>query len=242
MEIHPPRRARITRNGPIIPEVLFPHHQLSFLLRLAGGAGKEEWIEERYKEGKWADIRVLDATDIAEWLEQAPAVARWFAQLIGKTPDSGFICIDEWWEQWTGSTKPRISPELVLAGRHPQAEAVLGWFMDSACSWYVCGDTREEAAAFLAATFLSPSAEKGNEFFAKAVVVETTEAWHDLQHHPFPLVLVRSFAGNVSSSTAVAKGHHVLTLLDRTQTPLGEGQTLHGWAAKRQSWRLRKWV
>ena len=189
-------------------------------------AGKEVWIEERYKEGKWAEIRVLDATDIAAWLEQAPAVARWFAQLIGKIPASGFICLDEWWEQWSGSTEPRMTPKLVLAGRQNQTEAIRGWFTDSASSWFLQGDTREEAAAFLAASALSTSAKKGTEFLAKAIVVQTPEAWQNLQHHPFPLVLVRSFAGNGFSPAAVAKGHHVLTLLDGTQTPQGKGQTL----------------
>lgn len=33
---------------------------------------KSEWIEERRREGVWQDMRVLDAEDLATWLEQAP--------------------------------------------------------------------------------------------------------------------------------------------------------------------------
>ena len=33
---------------------------------------RSEWIEERRQEGIWQDIRVLDAEDLAMWLEQAP--------------------------------------------------------------------------------------------------------------------------------------------------------------------------
>ena len=181
----------------------------------------KDWIKKHCQDGDWVNIRVLDAADIVAWLESAPTVARQFAQLIGKIPASGFVCLNEWWENWTGSTQPRISSRLVLAGRHDQAKTIQSWFTDTASCLHVQGDTREETTAFLAASALCSGAERGSEFLAKAVVVQTLEAWQDLQHHHVSLVLIRSFVGNVSSSTATGNGHHVLILLDRTQTSHG---------------------
>ena len=148
----------------------------------------KNWIKKRCQDGDWANIRVLDATDIVAWLESAPAVARRFAQLIGKTPVSGFICLNEWWDNWTGSTQPKISPRLVLAGRHDQTKTIQSWFIDTASCLHVQGDTREEATAFLAASALSAGADRGSEYLAKAVVVQTIEAWQDLQHHYVSLI------------------------------------------------------
>ena len=47
---------------------------------------KREWVRERREDDDWADVRALDADDLVAWLEQAPQVAAWFAQLIGKLP------------------------------------------------------------------------------------------------------------------------------------------------------------
>ena len=45
---------------------------------------KHEWASERKKEGRWKDVRVLDADNLVDWINEAPTVARWFARLIGK--------------------------------------------------------------------------------------------------------------------------------------------------------------
>ena len=79
---------------------------------------KETWASARRQEGAWADIRTLDANDLVAWLQQAPAVAHWFARLVDKLPDMGWASLDEWWEHWSQMTNPAITPELVLAGRN----------------------------------------------------------------------------------------------------------------------------
>ena len=45
---------------------------------------KRQWVRERNEEKKWADVRSLDAGDLAAWLQQAPRASKWFADLIGK--------------------------------------------------------------------------------------------------------------------------------------------------------------
>ena len=48
--------------------------------------GKNEWMNERQEEGHWAGVRALDADDLTAWLEQAPAVAGWFARENREAP------------------------------------------------------------------------------------------------------------------------------------------------------------
>ena len=190
-------------------------------------AGKEEWARSLSEAGQWADVRILGADDLVAWLEQAPAVAHWFARLIGKLPASGVVSLDEWWENWSTVANPEISPELVTAGRQDQAERIAQWFRGVRSHYYVQGDTQDEAIAFLAACAQIDAALWGSALLTRAVVVENSDAWRSLEGHLSPLVLVRSFSGgNVSPQIAVGRGHHVLTPLADHQEPSGSGITL----------------
>ena len=188
--------------------------------------GKNEWMNERQQEGHWAGVRALDADDLTAWLEQAPAVAGWFARKIGKLPETGVVPLDEWWEQWSSATQPQIIPELVIAGRSAEVDALGEWAKGAPGHWYVQGDTRDEAIAFLAGAAHSAAEQWGAALLAKALVVKTEDAWRGLERRALPLVLVRDFNGGVSPQVAVSGGHHVLTPLDASQDPRGNGRTL----------------
>ena len=188
---------------------------------------KDEWAKDRRAEGQWAEVRVLDADDLVAWLGQAPAVAHWFARLIGKIPATGVVSLDEWWENWSTVANPRISAQLVTAGRQDQAERLSQWSRTEPSHYYVRGETQDEAIAFLAACAHADETQLGSAILARAVVVENADAWRSLEGHSSPLVLVRSFSGgNVSPQIAVGRGHHVLTPLGEHEEPRGAGVTL----------------
>ena len=188
---------------------------------------KDEWARGRRAEGQWAGVRVLDADDLVAWLGQAPAVAHWFARLIGKLPATGVVPLDEWWENWSTVANPRISAELVSAGRQDQAERLSQWSRTEPSHYYVQGETQDEAIAFLAAYAHANETQLGSAILARAVVVDNANAWRSLEGHSSPLVLVRDFSGgNVSPQVAVGRGHHVLTPLGEHHEPSGTGVTL----------------
>ena len=185
--------------------------------------GKQEWVEARKEEGEWVDVRAYDADDLANWLTQAPGVSDWFAKVIRKLPDAGFTCLDYWWENWASVTQPDIAPELVLAGRSEQVEAVRNWLEGSPNSFYVQGDISDEAIAFLAASDLGTDDKYGASLMSRTIVVEAPEAWRSLVFSKFPLVLIRNFESYESSQIAVKNGHHVVVPLATAQEPRGNG-------------------
>ena len=187
---------------------------------------KEEWEKQRRDEGKWANVRAIDASDLVAWLSQAPAVAQWFAPLIGKLPADGFATLDGWWENWTASSQPNIIPALVLAGRQDSAERLTQWFQQTATSYYVQGQTRDEAIAFVAASAMDTDDAWGSALLRKTLVVQSEAAWNGLIGHTSPLVLIRAFEGDVSSQVAISRGHHVITPLYANEDPKGNGDTL----------------
>ena len=187
----------------------------------------EQLHNERREKGPWSDVQALDADDLVAWLEQAPAVAHWFARLIGKLPATGVVTLDEWWENWSRIANPRISPDLVTAGRQEQVKGLGEWFQTEPSHYYVQGDTQDEAIAFLASCAQADETQLGSALLARAVVVENADAWRSLEGHSSPLVLVRNFSGgNVSAQIAVGRGHHVLTPLGEHEEPSGAGVTL----------------
>ena len=188
--------------------------------------GKDAWANDRRKEGAWADVRVLDADDLVPWLAESPAVSEWFARLIGQIPDSGVIPLEQWWNSWASVTQLATSPELVLAGRREEVDAVADWVKGTSSSWFVQGVTRDEAIAFFAASAYSRLDEWGSTVLARALVVQSDEAWRGLEHHKLPLVLIPNFVGGLAPQIAVQQGHHVLTPLDASQEPRGSGCTL----------------
>ena len=189
--------------------------------------GKDNWIKDRCKESHWADVRALDADDLVTWLGQAPVVAGWFARLLGKLPATGVTSLDEWWENWSTVTDPKVSPELVTAGRQDEAGRLAQWFQGEPSHYYLKGNTPEETIAFLAASAHSTCSQWGAALLARAVVVHNADTWRSLERHPSPLVLVRDFSGrNVSPQVAVGRGHHVMTPLGEHQEPSGTGVTL----------------
>ena len=188
---------------------------------------KRKWLLEKANEGHWSDVRAVNASDLVAWLQQAPAVAHWFARLIGKLPEHGVVPLDEWWEHWATAANPEISYDLVAAGRQEQMLWLAEWFQDAPSSYYVQADTQEEAVAFLAASAVAEATLWGSALLARAIVVQNADAWRGLEKHPFPLALIRAFSDpNISSRVAVNAGHHVLIPLGKTDDPRGYGLTL----------------
>ena len=187
---------------------------------------KQKWETARRNEHRWADVKALDARDLAAWLEQAPAVAAWFARLTGQLPADGYIPLDEWWERWALAAQPSITPDLVVAGRTQATGELAKWAQAPASSYYLQAHTKDEAIAFLAASALSANGEWGGALIAKSLVVESTDAWRSLEQHQQPLTLIRNFNEGITPLMAVRQGHHVLTPLYAAEDPKGNGATL----------------
>ena len=189
-------------------------------------SGKEQWAEARRDDGKWADVRAYDASDLAAWLVEAPAVAEWFGGVIGKLPSDGYTTLDEWWENWATVAEPSISPALVVTGRQESVDRLSGWIQQTPSAYYVQAQTREEAIAFVAACAFNSGEAWGAALLARALVVKSEDAWNSLVRLTSPLVLIRAFDGNVSSQVAINRGHHVITPLHANEEPRGNGEQL----------------
>ena len=191
----------------------------SFTRHLESGLIARSGVSISAETKKWKAVRVLDCSDLAEWLDSVPAVAFWVARLIGKRPAN--VCdLTVHWDNIRDLSEPKLRPEVLLAGRAHELKAIEAWLEQDPSPLYVEVESREELIDFFAAFALSqPADNRAAE--ARAVIIETREAWRILCASTSPLILIPACEIDPQLvSEAVRFNHHVLV-----PTPIGGCQT-----------------
>jgi hypothetical protein len=116
-------------------------------------AVKDDWIKDKTKDGKWKEIRFYDGIDIASWLEMAPNTARWLAKEMGLPVEGWYSTEDYLSEELHARYAVKISPELIIGGRQESVDKLHGWLEKDILEIRIVGESLEEAAAFIAASF-----------------------------------------------------------------------------------------
>ncbi len=177
-------------------------------------AGKGKWIKARKAEGIWLDVRVYDADDLEQWLEQAPAVHLWLSVLLGKHPESAYD-LATFWTDWAEATAPPLNPDLILAGRGKEAKAVHDWLEGEASVLGLQADSNEEALAVFSAMLYQLPPDERIAYLSRAVVAENKEAWQRLLGSSNRLLLIPKFDDAGGIARAIRAGHHVMVPLGK---------------------------
>jgi len=137
--------------------------------------GKEDWAAERKAESVWRDVRVLDSTDLALWVETAPAVARWLARQIG-IPIEGMRDIELFCAELVASSGPHVTPELVVGGRVENLAELRKWIESDAPSVVVEADSPEDATNFIAGAIRCLPKDLQESLVSRIIFADSTEA------------------------------------------------------------------
>jgi hypothetical protein len=196
------------------PEGLVQADTVYVCLTAQHWAGKENWRREKEAEGIWRGVRAYDAEDLASWLEAAPAVQTWFARTIGKQLDS-IRDLATAWAEWSESTEPPMTPELIIGGREEYVQKIYTWLSNSPSALALQTDSRDEAVAFLLAAVEKLPEEERIQVLSRALLVADARDWPRLVVATRPLILVPTFEENETVDQATRKGHHVFIPLGR---------------------------
>ena len=121
--------------------------------------GKTAWTKERIAESEWKDVRVLDASDLEQWLEQSIPAQAWLAA-ERRDPTQGVRSLDECWRLWEADCKPALSRSLFDEAIELAGQKVATKLRSSSCEPVViAADSRDEALAFLSCLFSSDDPE-----------------------------------------------------------------------------------
>lgn len=108
------------------------------------------WIEEMKARGDgWKDIKVIDAEDLATWLETCPGVHAWLSNELGRP--LGIVELSQWIDRWLAQTDPATPTALLLAGRRRDVVDLLNEFDGHPRVVERCAGSVEEVVAFAGA-------------------------------------------------------------------------------------------
>ncbi len=133
---------------------------------------KKQWVTEKRNQGDWKDVRVYDASDLEQWLEQSIGTRVWFAERLG-CPISGYQSPDKCWSDWANACQPAISPKLFPATE--KSTCLRQWLdLPPERPFIVAGGgSPDEALAF--ACLLMLEEESINNPFPNAIVIDSPE-------------------------------------------------------------------
>lgn len=173
-------------------------------------AGPGVFIEYAKKTRVWKDVRVIDADNLEDWLDQTPSVAAWLAREIGNFSDD-MISIEHAWENYSKGYSPPLSTNLLLANRKDKAETLTQAGLTPGVTRFKA-DSPGEAAAFVEASILSLPEDdaRRSALLAKGVMIsEPTSARFltDTKNNLFIIAMGR--AAEVANMLSV-RGHTVI--------------------------------
>ena len=172
---------------------------------------KEEWVSQKKEEKKWKDVIVYDGISLEQWLDEAPAVSRWFAS---QGYADGIITADEHWKEWSCLGQLELTPDCVLAGRDTAREALIKRLEEEPSIIGVRASTKSEAIAFILATMKSSDSEVSGRFFSTTLIIDQEDRFRSVssstQH---ALNMLVRFDSAEPFGVATREGHHVLVPL-----------------------------
>ncbi|MFY1706266.1 HigA family addiction module antitoxin [Tritonibacter scottomollicae] len=114
---------------------------------------KSKWEAEKRSEGHWKDVRVHDASDLEQWLEQSLPAQTWFANETGVEYE-GTLSLDRCWVKWNADCEPSFAEdvfeEAIATAGKKIADRLHG---NSGHVVRLAADSVEEGLAFIHALF-----------------------------------------------------------------------------------------
>ncbi|MFZ2726944.1 MAG: hypothetical protein WAX77_11880 [Methylococcaceae bacterium] len=162
---------------------------------------RDEWIAEKKKDNKWLDIRVIDAYLLADWLEQCPAVHRWFAQLIGKR------CPELWdveqaWQTFSAITKKSLTSDFFL---HERADIIQQINLNSNSIAYIKAESAKEAYGFILSLI-----QQDEIACSRCLIVNNQQAWDFVIEEHESLILIPN--GFIPDNKGIASRTHTIII------------------------------
>ena len=115
--------------------------------------GKTAWEKQKNEAGDWKAVRVFDASDLEQWLEQSVTAQIWLAEQLALSV-SGYETLEQARRRWANASEPHLTPEIFAPSIAAYRGTLKAW-LDRPCDrpFVVAADSRDEALAFLACLF-----------------------------------------------------------------------------------------
>lgn len=172
--------------------------------------GKDTWAHKKNAAGEWRAVKVLDASNLEQWLEQSIPAQIWLAEKL-ELPISGFETLDRCWERWAAASQPQLTPAIFEAPLSAHRKGFLEWLgKESDRPFVVAADSKDEALAFLYCLFQEqevPLQHRGH-----AVVFESAQALRKLASSSAPFIAIVATDEVERELPALYRSHHCIAV------------------------------
>lgn len=188
----------------------------------ARSLGNKDSLEEELRSSPnndWADVQIVDAKSLEQWVEVCPAVEQWLAEVFAVSGMPSATSLSQYWSRWSGVTQPNITPELMVAGRDIEAlKSSLDFEASRLLSLQT--DSPDEAIGVVYAAIQQLPELQRDKLLYNATVLTSEETALRMSEQPYrdegePLTVLVPPA--TSQAHALAKrGHKVVLALGRS--------------------------
>ena len=175
--------------------------------------GIAETTEAKAKDGKWKDVRIIDANCLELWLDACPSVHMWFSAKMGM-PYAGVQDINSYWEDTIAATHPQLNAEFFLYKRKSIANELLSiGCSDTTKQVVVVADSWREVVLCIAAEVSSSDDISVVSLGEKCVVAHTPDALNEIDSHYENAIIIPTF--HLSDSSVTVQRNTLVLPVDR---------------------------
>ncbi|MEW5724726.1 MAG: hypothetical protein AB1896_16560, partial [Thermodesulfobacteriota bacterium] len=153
--------------------------------------GRDDWVTEKRAKGKWKDVIAFDAEILAQWLESAPAVAAWFAPVVGSMPPDA-RALEAVCDDFRTATKPALDLSGLLIARDSERATLLALLQGPPLVVEISATTVAEAAAFVGACIEFLPEHERDSLWARAIWVDSNAGLRNIAVSDRSLIVVAS--------------------------------------------------
>ncbi len=173
--------------------------------------GKKKWEQKRRAEGKWRDVRALDADDIEQALEEAAAVRIWMSELLDM-PALGVATIEDWWRRFSSGFDPKLTPNIVLSGREDNAATLLRELAADVGRTFIRAASIDDGLAFAACAMLMQAASESEPMMSRSLLVHDGMTLRRLDSTSSLLILL-PYEEHLQREASLIENHHVVFIV-----------------------------
>ena len=176
-------------------------------------SGKIEWVKSKQANGDWKAVRVFDASDLEQWLEESIPAQMWLAEQLDK-PIDGFATLDQCWQDWENASDPKMVPVLFEPSLIAYGNKFMKWLENpNKDPFIVTADSKDEALAFLACLFQDEPIE--SKWGDLATVFKSAETLRKVVASPATFIPIVFTDEAERELTALHRKHHCIIVRPR---------------------------
>lgn len=181
-------------------------------------SGKDKWLENKRREGKFANVWALDADDLEAWLDISPVSHYWLSEHLGKQPDEAQT-LEQWWGSFHQTTQPELPLSMFTAGRESTQDTLRKLLSEAPRTITIQADWRDDCLAFIYASIATDAEDGLSALDQSVIIVKSSDVWNRIARQAGKSILIPAF-DDADKQLALDNGHHVLQIVDREQVVL----------------------